>query len=108
MVEIAQMILDDLKVYADMQKDGRQQLALFQSAITAAEKASLRPINTLGAQAVNQGRSVWKAGPEVTPARLRIDAEELEPAGRLLKAELAAPDLPEHEAADPPGHLGHL
>lgn len=61
---------DDLKVYADMQKDGRAQLKQFQSAIVAAEKASIRPINTIGAKAVAQGRDVWRAGPEVTPARL--------------------------------------
>ncbi|HEY3948723.1 hypothetical protein [Phenylobacterium sp.] len=61
---------DDLKVYADMQKEGRAQLKLFQSALTAAEKASLKPINTLGAQAVSKGADVWRAAPDVTPARL--------------------------------------
>jgi len=61
---------DDLKVYADMQKDGKAQLKVFQAALTAAEKASLRPINTLGAAAVQQGRNVWQVGPGVTPARL--------------------------------------
>jgi len=61
---------DDLKVYADMQKDGRRQLKEFQAAMTAAEKASLRPINVVGAGAVQKGRSVWNAGPEVTKARL--------------------------------------
>jgi hypothetical protein len=61
---------DDLKVYADMQKAGRGQLKEFQAALTAAEKASLRPINTVGAEAVAKGRSVWKSGPEVTPARM--------------------------------------
>jgi hypothetical protein len=61
---------EDLKVYADMQKEGRGQLKTFQGAMTAAEKASLKPINTVGATAVAQGRSVWKAGPDVTPARL--------------------------------------
>jgi hypothetical protein len=61
---------DDLKVYADMQKEGRAQLKTFQGALTAAEKASLRPINILGGQAVSKGRDVWKAGPDVTPARL--------------------------------------
>lgn len=61
---------DDLKVYADMQKDGRRQLKAFQSAMTAAEKASLKPINTVGAEAVAKGRDVWKAGPGVTPARM--------------------------------------
>jgi hypothetical protein len=60
---------DDLKVYADMQKDGRAKLKLFQEALTAAEKASLRPINTIGAEAVRQGRETWNAGAGVTPAR---------------------------------------
>lgn len=61
---------DDLKVYADMQKDGQAQLKVFQAALTAAEKASLRPLNTVGAAAVNKGRDVWKITPDVTPARL--------------------------------------
>lgn len=60
---------DDLKVYAQMQKDGRAQLKSFQAALTAAEKASVRPINTLGANAVRQGRQIWNTGPEVTKAR---------------------------------------
>jgi hypothetical protein len=61
---------DDLKVYADMQKEGQAQLKVFQSALTAAEKASLRPINTIGAAAVNKGQDIWKVTPDVTPARL--------------------------------------
>jgi hypothetical protein len=61
---------DDLKVYADMQKEGQAQLKAFQAAITAAEKASLHPINTVGAAAVNKGRDIWKVTPDVTPARL--------------------------------------
>lgn len=61
---------DDLKVYADMQKAGRAQLKLFQGAMTAAEKASLRPINTVGAAGVQQGLSVWKAAADVPKARL--------------------------------------
>lgn len=61
---------DDLKVYADMQKAGVAELKTFQAALTAAEKASLRPINTLGAAAVNKGREVWRITPDVTPARL--------------------------------------
>ena len=60
---------DDLKVYANMQKDGRAKLKSFQAALTAAEKASVRPINTIGAGAVRQGRQIWNAGPEVTKAR---------------------------------------
>ena len=60
---------DDLKVYADMQKDGRAKLKAFQAALTAAERASVRPINTVGAAAVRQGRQTWNVGPEVTKAR---------------------------------------
>src|SRR4051812_41879555 len=62
-------LANDLKIYAHMQKDGKSHLKQFQPALTAAEKASLRPINTDGAAAVQQGRSIWKAGPEVTKAR---------------------------------------
>ena len=62
-------LADDLKVYADMQRDGQKQLKSFQSALTAAEKASVRPINVEGGQAVRQGRLIWQAGPGVTPAR---------------------------------------
>ena len=61
---------DDLRVYADMQKEGRGQLKAFQAAMTAAEKASLRPINVVGGEAVAKGRSVWRTGPDVTPARM--------------------------------------
>ena len=61
---------DDLKVYAEMQKEGNKQIKQFQAALTAAEKASLKPINTLGAAAVRQGRGVWDGGPTITKARL--------------------------------------
>ncbi|MDZ4374817.1 MAG: hypothetical protein U1C74_25845 [Phenylobacterium sp.] len=60
---------DDLKVYADMQRDGRIRLQQFQAALTAAERASVRPINATGAIAVRQGRQIWNTGPEVTKAR---------------------------------------
>jgi len=60
---------DDLKVYADMQKDGRAKLKTFQAALTAAERASVRPINTVGANAVRQGRQTWNVGTEVSKAR---------------------------------------
>jgi hypothetical protein len=61
-------LAEDMKVYADMQTYGRAKLVDFQAAITAAEKASLRPINAQGADAVRRGRQTWNAGPEVTPA----------------------------------------
>ncbi|MFL5294878.1 MAG: hypothetical protein ACJ798_00720 [Phenylobacterium sp.] len=61
---------DDMKVYADLQKAGAKSLKQMQAALTAAEKASLRPINRVGATAVAKGRSVWEGGPNVTKARL--------------------------------------
>ncbi|MGA0607582.1 hypothetical protein ACO2Q0_16445 [Phenylobacterium sp. VNQ135] len=104
---------DDMKVYADMQKDGRAKLKLFQSALTAAEKASVRPINTVGAEAVKQGRSVWNAGPEVTkarkaqewmswalPAKCETTASALEQRSLLAAATLRGAE-PEVPAADP-------
>jgi len=60
---------DDLKVYADMQKIGNKQLKTFQATLTAAERASVRPINTVGANAVRLGRQIWNTGPEITKAR---------------------------------------
>jgi hypothetical protein len=62
-------LADDLKVYADQQREARDDLKQFQSALTAAEKASLKPINSLGAEAVRKGRSVWTPAPGTTKAQ---------------------------------------
>ncbi len=99
---------DDLKVYADMEKEGRSQLKIFQAALTAAEKASLRPINTIGAEAVNKGHDVWKAGPEVTtanlaqawmswalPARCETSAKDLQAKAILMGASFKVNDEPD-------------
>ena len=96
-------LADDLKVYADMQKDGREKLKQFQAALTAAEKASVRPINVVGGNAVRQGRLTWTAGPEVTkarkaqewmswalPARCETVAASLEARSKLMGATLRA------------------
>ncbi len=109
---------DDLKVYADMQKEGRAQLKTFQAALTAAEKASLKPINTVGAQAVAKGQQVWHAGPEITPARLaqewmswalparcEVVAKDLKAKATLMGGALkvnAEPDAPPAETAPAP------
>ena len=108
---------DDLKVYADMQKDGRAKLKLFQEAMTAAEKASVRPINTVGAAAVKQGRSVWSHGPEVgkarvaqewmswaLPAKCETTASALEKRAKLMGSafKVNAPDEPAAEPPAPP------
>jgi len=60
---------DDLKVYASMEKDGHAKLKMFQTALTAAERASPRPINVQGAAAVRQGQNIWRASGDVTKAR---------------------------------------
>ncbi|HEX2560220.1 hypothetical protein [Phenylobacterium sp.] len=61
---------EDLKVYSDMQRDGRRQMKLFAAAMEAAEKASLRPLNAVGAEAVKKGRGVWAAAPNLPKARV--------------------------------------
>jgi hypothetical protein len=107
-------LAEDLKVYADQQKDARKDVARYQRAMTAAEKASMRPINLVGADAVRKGRSIWNAGPEVTkaqkaqlwmswspPARCDVIAKSLEERSMLAGAALRANDEPEAAAAPP-------
>jgi hypothetical protein len=104
---------DDLKVYAEMQKEGRAKLKLFQAAMTAAEKASVRPINVVGAQAVRKGKDSWSAGPDVTkarmaqewmswvlPARCEKVATSLEARSKLMGATLKA-NAPAEPAPEP-------
>lgn len=105
-------LADDLKVYADMERDGRVQLRAFQAALTAAEKASVRPINAVGAQAVKQGRQIWNTGPEVSaarkaqewmswalPARCETVAASLEARSKLMGATLQVNQAPVKPAA---------
>lgn len=63
-------LADDLKVYEAQQREGRIDLGRFQAALTAAEKASVKPINAEGAEAVRRGRAIWTLGPEASKARL--------------------------------------
>ena len=110
-------LADDLKVYADQQRQARADLKRFEAAMTAAEKASVRPINTAGAAALRRGRSVWNAGPEISkgrlaqewmswtlPARCETTAAALEKRSRLLgvslKANAEAPAAAEPAAAE--------
>ena len=103
-------LADDLKVYADMQKAGAVQLKSFQAALTAAEKASVRPINVAGGQAVRQGRMIWVTGTDVSkarkaqewmswalPARCERVATQLETRSKLMGASLRA-----NQPKDPP------
>jgi hypothetical protein len=108
---------DDMKVYADMQKESRRQLKVFEGAMTAAEKASLRPINAAGAEAVKRGRAVWTVPQGTTnariaqewmswtlPARCETTAKTLEDRSRLMGAGLKAnaESEPEAPAEAPP------
>jgi hypothetical protein len=104
----------DLKVYDDQMAQGRKDLARFQAALTAAEKASLRPINTVGAAAVRKGRSVWNAGPEVSkarkaqewmswalPSRCSTTADTLEQKAKLMGTAFKVNEEPAPEAEAP-------
>jgi hypothetical protein len=94
---------DDLAVYAEQQRRGRADLKRFQASMTAAEKASLKPINVVGAEALKRGHAVWSHGPDVTKARLAQEwmswtlpqrclttSEALEKRARLLGASFQA------------------
>jgi hypothetical protein len=110
---------DDLKVYADQQRQAQRDLKHFQAALTAAEKASLKPINTVGAEAVRKGRGVWNPGPDVSKARLAQEwmswtppascattATALEERARLAGPAFqvnAEPDAPAEAPAPPSG-----
>jgi hypothetical protein len=59
-----------LKTYPEMRNQARLDLKTFTGAITAAEKASPRPISEYGRAAINKGRSVWAGSDTVNKARL--------------------------------------
>jgi hypothetical protein len=108
-------LADDLKVYDQQQKQGRIDLKRFRTALTAAEKASLKPINTIGASALQRGRSVWNHGPDVTKARLAqewmswtlpkrcsVTADALQKRATLMGASFQVNAEPEAAATEPP------
>ncbi|MCR5878951.1 hypothetical protein [Phenylobacterium sp. J367] len=110
-------LAEDMKVYADQQAYGKAALVKFQSALTAAEKASLRPINQQGANAVRQGRAIWNHGEDVQkrtvaqmwmswalPAKCETVATSLEQRATLMGATFKVNSLeeaPAEEAAAP-------
>jgi len=59
-----------LKEYPAMRVQARSDLKVYASAITAAEKASPRPISEYGAAAMKKGRSIWGGSEAVDKARL--------------------------------------
>ncbi|AYV49056.1 hypothetical protein CFHF_14330 [Caulobacter flavus] len=59
-----------LKEYPAMRIQARSDLKVYASSITAAEKASPRPISEYGAAAMKKGRSIWGGSEAVDKARL--------------------------------------
>ena len=63
-------VADDLKGYDELDAVSARDLAAFARAIEAAEKASPRPINAQGAEAVRRGRAVWAHVAQQSKARV--------------------------------------
>lgn len=59
-----------MKEYPAMRAQARKDLAVYRSAIVAAEKASPRPISEYGAAAIKKGHSVWTGADQIDKARL--------------------------------------
>jgi hypothetical protein len=58
------------EVYPGQKKESIAELKLFVRAMTAAEKASAKPIQQYGAASIKRGRSVWQGADAVSPAQL--------------------------------------
>ena len=63
-------LADDLKAYDELDALSAENLILFERAMEAAEKASPRPINAHGADALRRGRGSWSRSADLSPARL--------------------------------------
>lgn len=59
-----------LKTYPEMRAQAQKDLKAFASAITAAEKASPRPISEYGGAQVKRGAAIWQGAASVDKARL--------------------------------------
>lgn len=59
-----------LKTYPEMRDQAQKDLKTFASAITAAEKASPRPISEYGGAQVKRGQSIWQGADKIDKARL--------------------------------------
>lgn len=106
---------EDMKVYADQQKEGRADMKAFARAMQAAEKASLRPIRDQGADAMQRGHSTWAAAASMPvrsvaqqwmgwtlPARCTPTATALEARAKLLGATFKVNDEPAAEPGPTP------
>lgn len=107
-------LADDMKTYSDMQKIGKANMKLFARAMEAAERASLQPINTRGAAAVQKGRSGWAAAANLPtrtvaqqwmgwalPSRCIPTATTLEARAKLMGTAFKANEIPAEPAPAP-------
>lgn len=105
---------EELAFYAQQQKEGKKQLALFREAMTAAEKASIKPIQQDGAAAMAQGKAIWAGSAYADKRRLAQEwmswalpdrcsstAQSLEQKASVLGAALSYNAEPEQPAATP-------
>jgi len=59
-----------LKTYPELRSQAQKDLKAFASAITAAEKASPRPISEYGGAQIKRGNAIWQGADSVDKARL--------------------------------------
>lgn len=105
---------EELAFYAQQQKEGKKDLALFRRAMTAAEKASIKPIQQEGATAIAQGEAIWAGSSYADkrrlaqewmswalPDRCQSTAQSLEQKASVLGAALSYNIQPDQPAAAP-------
>ena len=105
---------EELAFYAQQQKEGKKQLALFHEAMTAAEKASIKPIQQEGATAMAQGKAIWAGSGYADkrrlaqewmswalPDRCAATAQSLEKKASVLGAAISYNAESEAPAAEP-------
>lgn len=98
-VNPATTLAEKLAAYAIIQDRAKQDMKLFAQAMEAAERASLKPINILGAAAVKKGRGTWAAAANMPkrqvaqswmgwslPIRCTPTAQALEARAKLMGA----------------------
>jgi hypothetical protein len=106
-------LADDMKTYSDMEKVSKTNMKLFARAMEAAERASLKPINTRGAAAVAKGRSGWAGAANLPvrtvaqqwmgwtlPSRCTPTATALEARAKLMGTAFKANEIPAEPAAE--------
>ena len=106
-------LAEDMKTYSDMEKVSKTNMKLFAKAMEAAERASLQPINTRGAAAVQKGRSGWAAAANLPtrtvaqqwmgwalPSRCVPTATTLEARAKLMGTAFKVNEIPAESAPE--------